>query len=63
MIAALVLPYLVYVVYLFINGMERCGVISPEYTNELGRRVEEISFVVNYFALNLTVWRLPQRFW
>ena len=35
--------------------MERCGVISPEYSNELVTRVEEMSFVGNYFALNPTI--------
>ena len=34
--------------------MERCGVISPEYSNELVTRVEEMS-VGNYFALNPTI--------
>ena len=45
------------------NGGMR--IISREYSNELVRRVEEMSFDGNYFALNPTVWRLflPQRLW
>ena len=69
MIAALVLLLLVQALYLCIYGMEKCGVWPLEYSNELVRGVEEMSFVPNYFTPNPTVRRLPavrrlpQRLW
>ena len=54
MIAALVLPYLVHAVYLCIYLIEYVGVISTEDSDEFVSRVEEMSFVGNYFVPNET---------
>ena len=61
-ISALVLLYLVHVLYLCIYGMGKYGVICPKCCNDLVGRVEKMSFVGNIFVPNSTLWR-PQRLW
>ena len=62
-IYALVLLYLVHVLYLCIYGMGVYGVMSPGYCKKLVGRVEKMNLVPNLFAPSSTVRRRLQRLW
>ena len=62
-IYALVLLYLVHVLYLCIYGMGEYGVMSPGCCKKLVERVEKVSLVPNLFAPSSTVRSLLQRLW